>query len=344
MSSRKNMNIHNRSNDQNVDTASRPAMRIAVLDDWQCIAERSADWSVLKERAEVVFFHRPLGSTAEIISILADFDAILAMRERTAFSDEVVASLPRLKFLNMTGRRAWGLDAMLKRGVTVSITGGGEEGSDPAEHALALMLATARRIPEGDCAIRHGAFQESVEPGLRLAGKTLGILGLGLIGTRVASYCRALGMHVIAWSSDMTPDKAAAAGVEAVEIDTVFERADVISIHLVLVPRTRGIVGRAQLARMRKGAILVNTSRAPLIDEDALLEALHDRRIQAALDVFNEEPLPQDHPLRSAPNVVMTPHVGYGTKEMYELFYRRSIENTLAFLDGVPIRRYVASQ
>jgi phosphoglycerate dehydrogenase-like enzyme len=204
------------------------------------------------------------------------------------------------------------------------------------------MLATARRIPEGDAAIKHGAFQEKVEPGHRLEGKTLGILGLGKIGGRVASYCRALGMNVIAWSRSMTPDKAAAAGVEAVGIDALFERADVVSIHLVLSPQTRGIVGRAQLARLRKGAILVNTSRGPLIDEDALLEALNARHIQAALDVFNEEPLPEKHPLRAAPNVVLTPHLGYGTYENYETFYRNSIENTLAFLSGTPIRLYVS--
>jgi phosphoglycerate dehydrogenase-like enzyme len=338
-----NMNMHDRSNDQNTDL-SKPITRIAVLDDWQRIAERSADWSVLKERAEVVFFHEPFGSPADIISALANFDAVMAMRERTAFSDEVVAGLPRLKFFNVTGRRAWGLDVMQKRGVTVSITGGGENGADTAEHALGLMLAAARRIPEGDHAMKHGAFQESVEPGRRLEGKTLGILGLGLIGTRVASYCQALGMRVIAWSRSMTPDKAAAANVEAVGMEALFERADIVSVHLVLSAQTKGIVSRSQLARMRKGAILVNTSRAPLIDEDALLEGLHERRIQAALDVFNEEPLLPDHPLRSAPNVVLTPHVGYGTYENYELFYRNSIENALAFLDGAPIRRYFAGK
>ena len=326
--------------DQNANMTSKP--RVAVLDDWQHIAERSADWSVLRQRAEIVFFHQPFGSENELVTSLAGFDAILAMRERTVFSNEVIANLPRLKFFNMTGRRARNLGEMIRRGITVSITGGGEDGADTAEHSLALMLAAARRIPEGDYAIKHGAFQENVEPGRRLTGKTMGILGLGLIGGRVASYCRALGMHVIAWSRSMTSEKAAAAGVEAVEIDALFSKADVVSIHLVLTPQTKGIVGREQLALLRKGAILVNTSRGPLINEEALLEALHERRIQAALDVFDEEPLPQDHPLRTAPNTVLTPHVGYGTSENYELFYRNSIENTLAFLDGNPIRRYVS--
>jgi phosphoglycerate dehydrogenase-like enzyme len=327
---------------QNAEVNSVPAIRVAVLDDWQRIAERSADWSALRQRAEVVFFHQPLGSTSELIASLADFDAVLAMRERTVFTDEVIAKLPRLKFFNITGRWARGLDVIARRGIIVSLTGGREDGADTAEHALGLMLAAARRISEGDDAIKHGAFLEKIEPGYRLAGKTIGILGFGLIGGRVATYCQALGMNVIAWSRSMTSDKAAAAGVEAVEFDVLFERADVVSIHLVLSPQTQGIVGRAQLARLRQGAILVNTSRGPLIDEQALLEALSERRIRAALDVFNEEPLPPAHPLRTAPNVVLTPHVGYGTYETYELFYRNSIENTLAFLSGAPIRRYLA--
>jgi phosphoglycerate dehydrogenase-like enzyme len=314
--------------------------RVAVLDDWQRIAENIADWSSLKERAEVVFFHQPFTSPEEVVERLGEFDIILAMRERTVFSSEVIDKLPRLKFFNMTGRRARGLDDMLRRGITVSITGGGEDGHDTAEHALALMLSAVRRIPEGDASIRSGAFLEGVEPGIRVSGKTLGILGLGLIGGHLAKYCRALGMDVIAWSRSMTPQKAEAAGIEAVSIDELFERSDIISIHLVLSPETERIVGKQQLARMRNGAILVNTSRAPLIDEPSLLEALHSGRIQAAIDVFNQEPLPKSHPLRSAPNVVLTPHLGYGTREMYQVFYRNSIENAVAFLEGTPIRQY----
>ncbi|WP_204326874.1 D-2-hydroxyacid dehydrogenase family protein [Rhizobium lusitanum] len=326
--------------DYSGEPQARPEIRVAVLDDWQRIAEHSTDWSALTARAEVVFFHQPLGSSNDVVKALADFDIILAMRERTAFSNDVISRLPRLKFFNMTGRRARGLDEMLRRGITVSITGGGEDGQDTAEHALALMLSAARRIPEGDASIKGGSFLENVPPGFRLAGKTLGILGLGLIGGHIANYCRALGMNVIAWSRSMTDDKAAAAGVEAVSIDDLFARADIVSLHLVLSPETEKIVGRAQLSRMRDGAVLVNTSRAPLIDEQPLLEALRNRRIQAAIDVFNEEPLPAEHPLRTAPNVVLTPHVGYGTREMYQIFYRNSVENILAFLDGAPIRQY----
>jgi phosphoglycerate dehydrogenase-like enzyme len=322
------------------DDKNRPGTRVAVLDDWQRIAERSTDWAPLTKRAEVVFFHQPLGTPEDVVRTLSDFDIVLAMRERTTFSEEVIAQLPRLRFFNMTGRRARGLDNMLQRGIAVSITGGGEDGQDTAEHALAIMLSAVRRVPEGDASIKAGSFQENVQPGFRLAGKTLGILGLGLIGGHVANYCRALGMHVIAWSRSMTPEKAAAAGVEAVSMDELFTRSDIVSIHLVLSAETEKIVGREQLSRMREGAILVNTSRAPLIDEQPLIEVLRSRRIQAAIDVFGEEPLPADHPLRSAPNVVLTPHVGYGTQEMYQLFYRNSVENALAFLDGVPIRQY----
>ncbi len=319
-------------------------IRIAVLDDWQQVAQRSADWSPLAGRAEVVFFHHPFPSDEEVVRTLADFDVILAMRERTGFPKAVVDRLPRLKFLNMTGRRARGLDELVNKGVVVSITGGGEGGDDTAEHALALMLAAVRRIPEADAAIKSGGFQENVAPGMRLAGKTVGILGFGLIGGGVARYCQALGMEVLAWSRSMTAEKAAAAGVRAASREAVFSDSDIVSLHLVLSPETTGIVGRAELARMRDGAILVNTSRAPLIDEAALLEVLHARRIQAALDVFNEEPLPAGHPLRRAPNTVLTPHLGYGTLDTYQVFYRNSIENTLAFLNGAPIRLYQPRQ
>ena len=318
--------------------------RIAVLDDWQSIAETSADWSPLRQRAEVVFFHKPFGSEEALVTALAGFDAILAMRERSAFPAHVVDQLPRLQFFNMTGRRARALDDLARRGITVSITGGGETGEDTAEHTLALMLAAARRVSEGDATIKAGGFLAGVAPGFRLSGKTLGILGLGLIGKRVARYADALGMNLIAWSRSMTPDKAADAGVTAVGRDELFERSDIVSVHLVLSPDTTGIVGRAELARLRDGAVLVNTSRAGLIDEAALLEAVNSGRLQAALDVFTQEPLPEDHPLRRAPNVVLTPHVGYGTREAYREFFENSVENAVAYLNGKPIRLYQPSQ
>ena len=315
-------------------------MRIAVLDDWQRVAESSADWSKLRHRAELTFFHEPLGSSASVVEALRDFDGILAMRERTAFPLDVLEQLPKLSFFNMTGRRARGLDDMVRRGIVVSITGGGENGEDTAEHTLALMLSAVRRVPDGDHTIRTGGFMQGVQPGVRLAGKTVGILGLGLIGTRVAGYCRALDMRVIAWSRSMTAAKAQEGGVEPVSREELFAQADIVSVNLVLSPETVGIVGQPELAAMRAGGLLVNTSRAPLIDEAALLAELEGGRLYAALDVFVDEPLPADHPLRRSRNTVLTPHVGYATVEAYELFYRNSVENALAYLDGAPIRRY----
>jgi phosphoglycerate dehydrogenase-like enzyme len=315
--------------------------RVAVLDDWQRIARASADWTELEKRAEVVFFHDTIGTDDEVVATLADFDAILAMRERTAFPTAVIERLPRLRFFNMTGRRARGLDELVRRGVVVSITGGGENGEDTAEHTLALMMSAIRRVPEADAAVRAGRFQQNLATGSRLAGKTLGILGYGLIGERVARYGQALGMEVIAWSRSMTSERARAGGVEAVSRETLFDRSDVVSVNLVLSAETEGIVGAAEIARLKPGALIVNTSRAGLIDEPALLRALHAGQVQAALDVFTQEPLPPGHPLLDAPNTVLTPHLGYSTRENYQHFFRNSVENVLAFLNGTPIRRYM---
>jgi phosphoglycerate dehydrogenase-like enzyme len=311
--------------------------RVAVLDDWQRVARDLADWRPLQARAEVVFFHEPLGGPDRVVAALADFDVILAMRERTAFPDEVLARLPRLRLFNITGRRARGLDLMRRRGIAVAVTGGGETGEDTAQHALALMLAAARRVAAGDAAIRGGGFQDGIAPGMALRGKTLGILGLGLIGGLVAGYGRALGMETVAWSRSMTPQKARAAAVEPVARDDLFRRAEVVSIHLVLSETTRGLVGARELALMRDGAILVNTSRGAIVDETALLAELGSGRLHAGLDVFAVEPLPAGHPLRRAPNAVLTPHLGYGTRETMTQFYRVSVANAVAFLDGAPL-------
>jgi phosphoglycerate dehydrogenase-like enzyme len=314
--------------------------RIAVIDDWQRIAESSGDWSELTTRADLRFYHTPFPSEEAAVTALADCDAILAMRERTRFTESLLAQLPRLKFFNMTGRRARGLDSIAARGITVAITGGGEHGEDTAEHTLALILSSARDIPAADRNMRTGGFQDGVEAGMRLAGRTLGLLGFGVIGRRVAAYALALDMSVVAWSRSLAQGAEPMHGVEAVEFDEIFSRADIVSVHLVLAPQTRGLVGRRELTRMKRGALLVNTSRAPIVDERALLDALTERRIHAALDVFLEEPLPVDHPLRTAPGTVLTPHLGYATRENYAHFYRASIENALAFLNGAPIRAY----
>jgi phosphoglycerate dehydrogenase-like enzyme len=314
--------------------------RIAVLDDWQKVARASADWSPLIARAEVEFFELPFASEDAAADRLEGFDIILVTRERTPFPATLVARLPKLRMFGLTGARAGLIDiaGLIARGVTVCYTGGGPSVSSTAELALGLMLAAARRIPAGDVAVREGRFQLGTDAGHALEGKTIGLIGLGRIGARMAAYCRALDMKVLAWSQNLTAETAAAAGATRVEKDELFAAADVVSMHLVLSPRTRGIVGAADLARLKPGAIVVNTSRAPLIDEAALVAAIESRRIIAALDVYYQEPLPKSHPQASAPNVVLTPHLGYSVIEVYREYYRHSVENALAYLDGKPIR------
>jgi phosphoglycerate dehydrogenase-like enzyme len=314
--------------------------RIAVLDDWQRIAQASADWSPLMQRAEVEFFHEAFAGEDDAAGKLADFDILLAMRERTAFPASLVGRLPKLRMFGMTGARAASIDtaAMRARGVTVCYTGGGTSGAGTSELTLGLMLAAVRHIPRGDASIRSGHFQDNVPPGFELAGKTLGLVGLGRLGSRMARYGRALDMRVIAWSQNLTPEKAVDGGAEMVSKDALFASSDVVSVHLVLSDRTRGVIAAADLARMKPGAVLINTSRGPLIQEAALVEAVLSGRIIAALDVFDREPLPADHPLRTAANAVLTPHLGYGTIETYQEFYAQSIANVVAFLDGKPIR------
>jgi phosphoglycerate dehydrogenase-like enzyme len=311
-----------------------------VLDDWQRVARTSADWSPLIARAEVSFFETPFADEDDAARGLGEFEIILVTRERTPFPASLIARLPRLKMFGLTGARAGLIDiaGMISRGITVCYTGGGPSGSSTAELALGLMLAAARRIPAGDAAVREGRFQLGTEAGPVLAGKTLGVIGLGRIGARMAAYCRALDMKVLAWSQNLTEDAAAAAGAARVTKDELLSAADVVSLHLVLSDRTRGILGAADLAKMKQGAILVNTARAPLVDENALVAAVQSGRIVAALDVFYREPLSPSHPLARAPNVVLTPHLGYSVIEVYKEYYQHSVENALAYLDGKPIR------
>jgi len=314
--------------------------RIAVLDDWQHVARASADWTPLTSRAEVQFFDSPFANEDDAARQLASFEILLVIRERTPFPASLVARLPRLKMFGLTGARAGliDIDGMIARGITVCHTGGGPSGSSTAELALGLMLAAARRIPAGDVAVRAGRFQLGTEAGPLLEGKTIGLIGLGRIGSRMAAYCRALGMKVLAWSQNLSEDTAQAAGAVRVAKEELLRTADVVSLHLVLSERTRGILGAADLALLKQGAILVNTARAQLVDESALIDAVESRRIVAALDVFYREPLPQNHPFTRAPNVVLTPHLGYGVIEVYREYFQQGVENALAFLDGKPIR------
>lgn len=315
-------------------------IRIAVLDDWQSVARQSADWTKLQQRADLVFFEEPFAGTDKLAKALDEFDIIIAMRERTKFSRELIDRLPRLRMIALTGGRTWTMDfeALNARGIPVCHTGGEKSGAATAEIALGLLLCAARFITLGDATIRKGGFQGGVPAGDVLDGKTLGIVGLGKIGARMARYGQALGMQVLAWSANLTEEKAKAAGARLVDKTTLLSQSDAMSLHLVLSDRTRGIIGAQELAKMKTGAILINTSRGPLVDESALLERLKTGKLIAGLDVFAEEPLPADHPLRGMPNTMLTPHLGYGVREVYAQFYRESIENVLAFLDGNPTR------
>ena len=313
---------------------------IAVLDDWQGTARASADWAPLEARAEVTFFREPFASEDEAARVLGSFEILLATRERTRFPPSLVARLPALRMFGLTGARAAQVDiaGLIDRGVTVCYTGGGPSVESTAEIALGLMLAAARRIPESDVAVRAGRFQLGTEAGFVLAGKTLGLIGLGRIGTLMARYGSALGMAVLAWSPNLTEERARAAGATLATKHDLLARADVVSLHIVLSDRTRGILGAADLARLKPGAILVNTSRGPLVDERALIAAVEAGRLFAALDVYDREPLPADHPLVRCRNTVLTPHLGYSALEVYREYYAHSVENALAFLDGKPIR------
>ncbi|GAC1342349.1 MAG: D-2-hydroxyacid dehydrogenase family protein [Acetobacteraceae bacterium] len=315
-------------------------MRVAVMDDWQGVALASADWAPLQARAEVVVLSKPLPGEDAAAAALAGFDVLIPMRERTPLPGSLIARLPRLRMIALTGHRSPSLDvaACTARGIVVSNTGGTASSNGTAELALGLMLAAARRIPAGDAAIRAGRFQEGVGVGPVMEGKTLGIVGLGRIGQRMARYGRALDMRILAWSRSLTGDAALAGGAELASKEELLAGSDVVSVHVPLSPASRGLIGAAEIARMRPGAILVNTSRAGLVDQGAMLAALHAGRIMAALDVYEQEPMPADDPIRTAPNTVLTPHLGYGSTDTFRQFYGESIENVLAFLDGAPHR------
>lgn len=316
-------------------------MRVAVLDDWQRVARKCTDWSPLTARKiEISFFSGPLGPEEKAAEALAEYEILVAMRERMAFPESLIARLPKLRMISLTGRRSPVLDleACTRRGVLVCNTGGDLSVAATAELALALLLAAMREVAWADAAVRAGRFQGGIGAGTVLEGKTLGLIGLGRIGSRMARYGSALGMKVLGWSPNLTPERAAAAGAEFRTKQQLLEESDAVSLHLVLSDKTRGLIGAGDLARMKPGAVLINTSRFPLLAEAALLAALRAGRIVAALDVFPEEPLPPGHPLIECPNTVFTPHLGYCTKEVYQQFFGDSVANILAFLDGKPIR------
>ena len=311
-------------------------MKIAILDDYQRIALASADWTRLPD-AETVPFHGHIADTADLVAELRPFDVIVAMRERTPFTAERLRLLPALRLLVTTGMQNASIDlaAAAAAGVTVCGTGG-TPGSTP-ELTWALILSLVRHVPEEDRRIREGGWQQTVGFGLR--GRALGIVGLGRIGRSVAAVGRAFGMEVLAWSQNLSPAAAESAGAVAVAKDELFASADVITVHYKLSSRSVGLVGARELGLMKPTAYIVNTSRGPIVDEDALLAALRSGAIAGAgLDVYDEEPLPGGHPLRLAPRTVLTPHLGYVTDDGYRAFYGDAVEDIAAFAAGRPTR------
>ena len=311
--------------------------RVALLDDYQGVALRMADWKSLPAGTDVVAFPDHLADESALAARLADFDIVMAMRERTPFTRSLLERLPKLRLLITAGMRNASIDmkAAAARGVLVCGTSGLPYPT--AELAWGLILGLMRRIPAEDRATREGRWQVSL--GLGLNGKTLGVLGLGTLGSRVARVGRAFEMTVLAWSQNLTAARAEEVGATLVAKDELLARSDIVSIHVVLSERTRGLVGARELELMKRTAYLVNTSRGPIVDEAALVRALREGTIAGAgLDVFEPEPLPADHPFRSLPNIVVTPHLGYVTEETYRVFYGHALEDVQAFLRGAPVR------
>jgi len=311
--------------------------RVALLDDYQDVALSMADWKSLPAGTEVVVFKDHLAAEDAVARRLADFDIVMALRERTPFPRTLLERLPKLKLLITAGMRNASIDmkAAAERGVTVCGTAGLPYPT--AELAWGLILSLMRRIPAEDRATREGRWQTSL--GLGLNGKTLGVLGLGTLGSRAAKVGLAFEMNVLAWSQNLTAERAKEIGVTLVPKDELLARADIVSIHLVLGERTRGLIGARELGLMKRSAYLINTSRGPIVDEAALIRALGDGTIAGAgLDVFDEEPLPLDHAFRRLPNIVITPHLGYVTSETYRIFYGHAVEDIKAYLDGKPVR------
>jgi phosphoglycerate dehydrogenase-like enzyme len=310
-------------------------MRIAILDDYQNAALASADWDSLK--AEVSVFHGHIPDTGNLVAELRSFDVIVAMRERTPFTSERIALLPNLRLLVTTGMRNASIDVAAANAAGVTVCGTrGSAGAAP-ELTWALILALVRHVPAEDRAVRDGGWQHTIGFGLR--GRTLGIVGFGNIGRQVAAVGQAFGMEVLAWSQRLSPSAAAEHGVTAVTKDDLFTASDVVTVHYKLSPRSTGLIGARELGLMKPTAFLVNTSRGPLCDQDALLAALRSGAIAGAgLDVYDEEPLPSGHPLRSAPRTVLTPHLGYVTDDGYRTFYGDAVEDIAAFAAQRPVR------
>lgn len=312
-------------------------MRIALLDDYQDVARSSADWGSLPAGTEVVAFHDHLEDEAALAERLRDFEVVVAMRERTAFPRTLLERLPELKLLITTGMRNASIDvaAAKERGIVVCGTGG--VGTPTAELTWGLILDLARHITAEDRALREGRWQTTL--GVGMAGRTLGIVGLGNLGRQVANVGRTFGMNIVAWSPNLTPERAAEGNATLVTKDELFQRSDVISVHMVLSDRSRGLIGAHEFALMKPSAFFVNTSRGPITDEAALARALAAKQFAgAAIDTFGEEPLPADSPFRDLDNIILTPHLGYVTQDTYNVYYPEAVEDIRAFIAGTPVR------
>jgi phosphoglycerate dehydrogenase-like enzyme len=306
-------------------------VKVAVLDDYQNVALQMADWSLL-EGAEITVFNDHLNDAERVIDRLLPFDVVCVMRERTPLTGEIIERLPNLKLIASTGleNASIDLDAAAKRGIEVVHTG--YSSTPTVEFTWALILAMARNIGLESYSLRQGGWQVSI--GEELAGKTLGLLGLGRVGSAVAIIGRAFGMNVIAWSQNLTSERALASGVKLVSKEALFRTADFLSIHVRLSPRTRHLVGQAEFAQMKPASRLINTSRGPIVDEAALLKSLTSGQIAgAAVDVYDIEPLGNPHPLRELPNVLATPHIAYVTDELYRTFYGDTVQNIVRWVE-----------
>ena len=314
------------------------AMRCAILDDYQNVVLKVADWSALKGNVDLQVFDAHLGGADKVIAALKDFEIIVAMRERTAFPRAVIEALPKLKLLITTGLRNASIDTEAAKARGVTVCGTPSFGNPTSGIAIGLMLELTRHIGYENARLHAGAvWQSTIGPDLD--GLTLGILGLGKLGTRTANIAKAFGMKVIGWSQNLTEEKCRETGVGYVSKDDLFRQSDFITIHVVLSQRTRGLVGAKELGLMKPSAFLINTSRGPIVEETALLSVLREKKIAGAgLDVFDVEPLPLDHPLRKMNNVVITPHLGYVSEQNYRAYFAGVVEDISAFLNGKPVR------
>jgi D-3-phosphoglycerate dehydrogenase len=320
-----------------MNQGSRP--RVAILDDYQRLAMKVADWSSAQSRCDITVFDKHLEED-EAVAALRDYDVLCMLRERMPLPASLLDRLPKLKLICVTGpyHRTLDLAAAQRLGITVSCTGRAQSAQfATSELAWALMLALLRHIPTEAENMRRGGWQSTV--GKSLGGRTLGLVGLGRLGSAMPPVAKAFGMNVIAWSQNMTEEKAREAGAQYVDKATLFKNSDIVSLHVVLSERTRHIVGRQELESMKPGSYLVNTARGGLVDTEALIDVLKNGPLAGAgLDTFDVEPLPDDHPLRAVPNAILTPHLGYTVEETLQAFYTHTVENINAWLDGQPLR------